>query len=904
MFDGAYLRIGSGKIAGCQPLSISLVSSLYALPAFPEAPVREILAQQAVEAPWAESFAIAPEQTASAVAGMLRTVMAATYDLEPGGIDPAKLPEGTRARTHLQALTDLWASAPEIVPSDMQIIKAFLGCNADDALQPVVVIRDSEDTSLSPLEHCVLERLEAHHGVVDPSDPDYRRLVADRKLASAPATSLLGHVQRNLLDPAAGPVEADESLAILSVRDSLTECEAAAAIIQGWLARDPGLRGSDIGVITPDTGDHALYLEEAFALAGLAASSLPGVARQRNVGAEAVLLFVQCRRRPAPAMALASLYASPVLGWPARTGSQLATCVMDGDFSPRLAKDLKGKQRELFDLIRSPSPASAKQLAGQLRSFAQLLSREEFLLDAVREARGQIARLTAMLDNTVGGGEPDWERIIKEAAAYQDGTVSKGPHFLGGVEIMRSSEWPMKSFRKLLLLGFNDGQYPRPPAGNPFFLDSEITLIEERVGLPLPSQALHLRRGLDLLTGQLKAVSEQAVLVLSERSREGASLAPSSSLPLMARLMSGMDNPEKSVISLDRAEGTIWDSLIAWVPRPQWEAAEKPAVPEFFKLGRNLLGLRTDADGQPKPQSPSRLETLLVSPLAWLLSELGAKHIPWQPEELTVALRGSLAHEVFERLFVPGTALPGDAEIEERVPELLLDRIKAIAPFLQTAAWVVERRTLEAEVVKAAKHWTLVLTAIGGEVVGNEFWLSGDIFGQPVRGKADCLIRLPDGLPVIVDYKKSGTAGRRKRLEAQWDLQVDLYRKMSASIDDRSTAEVLGIADCLAAWAKPPAVAYHLLNDGGVLINGAEDLELAYVETIEGDIAGNALTQIEGRFRHLRAGLLESNASGDEKYYKNKASLGVYAFRASPLVNAFLRDSAVPSGMIGGTDDE
>ncbi|MEX6725883.1 PD-(D/E)XK nuclease family protein [Parapedomonas caeni] len=904
MFEGVWLRIGSGRISGCQPLSIALLSSLYALPAFPDAPLRDILARQGDGVPWAASFAIAPEQTASAVAGMLRTVMAATRDLEPGGVDTSALPEGSRARMHLGALVGLWASTPEAVSPEMRSIRAFLGCGPEDALQPLAVIWDRDAAGLSPLERCVLERLEAHHGIVGPSDPDYCRLIADRKLAAAPATTLLGHVQRNLLDPAAAPVEADDSLAVLSVRDSLTECEAAAAIIQHWLANDPGLRGGDIGMIIPDSGDHALYLEEVFALAGLAPSSLPGVARQRNVGAEAVLLFVQCRRRPAPAMALASLYASPVLGWPVQTGAHLATRVMDGDFNPRLANDITGKQRELFDLIRAPAPISAKQLAGQLRSFAQLLSRDESLLDAVREARGQIARLTAVLDSAPDGGEPDWERVIKEAAAYQDGTVSRGPHFLGGVEILRSTERPPKVFRKLVVLGFNDGEYPRPPAGNPFFLDSEIALIEDAVGLPLPSQAHQLRRALDLLTAQLGAASEQVVLLLSERSREGASLAPSSSLPLVARLMRGMDDPGKAVVSLDRAEGTIWDRLVRWTPRTDMKPAERPAVPEFFELGRNLLHLRTDAQGDPRPQSPSRLEKLLVSPLAWLLDELEAKHIPWQPEQLSVALRGSLAHEVFERLFVPGSPLPSDPEIDARVPDLLLDRIKTIAPFLQAAAWVVERRTLEAEIAKSAKHWALVLTALGGEVVGNEFWLSGDIFGHPVRGKADCLIRLPDGLPVIVDYKKSGTAGRRKRLEAQWDLQVDLYRKMSASVDERSSAEVLGIADCLAAWPRPPAVAYHLLNDGGVLINGADDLHSPHVEVIDGDIAGNALARIESRFSHLKDGLLESNTIEDEKFYKTKASLGVYAFSASPLVKAFLRDSAMPSDIMGSADDE
>jgi hypothetical protein len=116
-----------------------------------------------------------------------------------------------------------------------------------------------------------------------------------------------------MLDPQAPRRPADDSFAVLSVRDSLSEGEAAAAIIQNWLAQDPTLKPADIGVILPADGAYAASLADAFAVVGLAASTLPGTASRRNIGAEAVLHFVECRRRPAPAMALASLYSSPAV---------------------------------------------------------------------------------------------------------------------------------------------------------------------------------------------------------------------------------------------------------------------------------------------------------------------------------------------------------------------------------------------------------------------------------------------------------------------------------------------------------------------------------------------------------------------------------------------------------------
>ena len=197
-----------------------------------------------------------------------------------------------------------------------------------------------------------------------------------------------------------------------------------------------------------------------------------------------------------------------------------------------------------------------------------------------------------------------------------------------------------------------------------------------------------------------------------------------------------------------------------------------------------------------------------------------------------------------------------------------------------------------------------MLKSLDATLIGNEFWLAGEILKHPVHGKADCLICLPDGLPLIVDYKKSSTGGRRNRLKAQWDLQVDLYRKMIVRTNERSKPEELKIAACLKAWLGLPAVAYHLLNDGGVLINGANGVDSTYVEIIEGDIAENAIAKLDARFQKLRSGFLETNTSGDEKFYKSKAHLGVYALNSSPLVKAFMRETVQLDDASGGTNNE
>jgi len=112
------------------------------------------------------------------------------------------------------------------------------------------------------------------------------------------------------------------------------------------------------------------------------------------------------------------------------------------------------------------------------------------------------------------------------------------------------------------------------------------------------------------------------------------------------------------------------------------------------------------------------------------------------------------------------------------------------------------------------------------------------------------------------------------------------------------------IAKALSSWNRAAAVAYHTLNDGNVLLNGADDLDNDHIEGIPGEIAANAMTLIKARFEALRAGHLETNTTGDEKFFTKSASLGTYALEDSPLVTAFMRGDATPSVSVGAADND
>ena len=898
MFDDCHLRLGQAPFACTTPMTATLLASLYALPHHEERPLYPILAAAAHGQPWSTSLAVAPEATTVAVGAMLRAVMLATPDMEPGAIVADGLPVGSRARVHLEALRDLWRANPGVVPADLAAMKDFLGTSAADALQPMVVIRDRAAMHLTRLEAAVLDRLERHHGVPQPDDCDVQRLVIAPGLAQAGANSLLGHVQRNLLNGAATRVPADDSLAILSVRDSLTEAEAVAAIIQRWLREDPAPAPGEIAVILPDCGPRVGHLGDAFANAGLVPSGLPAVTARRNHGGETVLHFVQCRRRPAPAMALASLYCSPVLCWPTSFGHGLARAVMQGSYASDDVGALDERGTTLLRSIRAPAPRSNRQLGRELRHLRKLLTHDPALHDDCIEAIGAALRIEALLRAGLATAAPDWDAVIALAGAYKTPAALRGPAYLGGIAILLAHEAPVRAVRKLVIMGFNDGAWPGLPGGNPFFLDSEVAAIAEATGLTLPSRASALDAALHGLVRQIGAARDQAVLVFSDRNLAGNALAPSSSLPLIARLVDGVTKPDDLICALSSADATIWDRLIDWRPRQAFAPIVAPDILPHFDLGCDLLALRTKSDGSVAAQSPSRLEKLLVSPLAWVLGELNATHVSWQPERLGVMLRGSLAHEVFELLFKPGRNHPDDRAIEQAVPVLLDARIHAIAPFLESSAWAVERSAMAADITTAAKHWSLALTAMGAEIIGNEFWLSGTVFGHPVHGKADCLVRLPDGQLIVVDYKKSSSGTRRRRLNNGWDLQVELYRRMTVRIDERSGDDARRIAAALDAGNRAPGVAYHTLNDGRFLVNGidwGDGIATEHIDVIDGDIAVRALDLVQSRMAALRAGQIATNSTADADFFSKKASLGAYALDESPLVTAFMRRHPDPS---------
>lgn len=795
---------------------------------------------------WADSLANAPVETISAVTAALEDLMLATPDVRVPVVD--HLPD-SRAKQHLSALIRLWRTLGDNLPEGLAPLRHVLNLPNGRFLNPIPVVEGSLDPLAPAAFQTLYTRLKEEFGSVSAS-PRLRLAAVGSRLHA-----LQGGVVAQQLE--AAPL--DGSLAFFGLRDPAAAADFTAARARTLI--DDGIPAREISVLA--AGDPR-QIARAFAAQGVPLSGLPAALPQRDIIGETALHLALTKRPPTPAMVLASLALSPLMPWSAQTGRDLSERLMGGDFRGAILTATPS-HKELWDDIR----ASANSLA-QLR----------FLLDRICDQLAQGDQVRARLPVPPGEGTPDWEAILRGILVMPP-TSAEPDRNLEGVSLWSAHESPWRSCRHLIVTDFTDGLYPTRPRANPLFLDSEIAVLRETTGLALRGRAERLAQGLSLFDQQMQAVTDSITFLVPWRDLSGERLQPSAGLSLVVRTITGVEDASDLITDLSRLSPDDWPVAHHHLP-PLAEPLELPESLDF--AGQDLLSLRLRDDGTVKPQSPSRLETLLVSPLAWLLGEIGAENISWSAEELDVMAKGNIAHDVFEHVFLKDQPIPDPDALAAAVPEAYERALIRHAGYLRSPSWEMERRGLEREIMAAALRWRDHLQALKAKIIGNEIWLAGEAHGLNLHGKADAILELPDGTLLIVDHKKSGTSGRRKRMEAGWDLQAGLYRDMIAHPHRR---ECDGMDPLI---GRKVAVAYHLMNDGGLLTSGLPLTDGSPARDMGDAVNEGAVEKLAQRLAELGAGRVVLNTSKDEAFFKKEAGFTPYALTdGSAFVTAFIR---------------
>ena len=819
-------------------------------------------------APWSQSFDAAPDETARAVEAGLVTLARATPLLDPEAIAPLALPDG-RARAHLTALRDLWRDV-EILPGPLAIWAHVLRSPAAQALEPLPLLDPAPCPFADPAEAALCETLQAHHSAAPA--PALAIWAARQPARQGAGEGALGQIQERL-GRVSDVTTTDDTVACYGLRDPREEIDFAAARARQML--DDGIVATpqQIGLLAPDDPAYGPGLAEAFDRVGLPLSGLPAEPMLRDGTGELLSLCLVLLRGPAPRTALASLCISPLMPWPPETGRQMARQVIDRGWS-RTASECTGPAREIFDALRPC--ATPEQFFARLGVIARAAP------DAGLHPR--IAALRAVTQERL-----DWT-LLRGLVAPQVMSDSGRVRFVEGVSLFTENALPWRPVRQLIVLGMAGRHWPRPPRSDPFFTEAEVALIRIGTGLALPGRREKLARGLELFRRQLCAAANGLTLLVPAMDLHGDRLSPSIGLALIAHML-GAQEPFDLLQDIRAAPQDSWPVAFQNpAPVPMGGAPDLPAdgilhlnrglaTPD--KPGLDLLRLREDEEGGPAPQSPSRLETLLVSPLAWLLDELGAKDRTWAPEALDVMTLGTILHQVLEDSFPEGAPVPAPDVLRRAVPQALDAAIRRHAAWLAGPSWATERHSLLREAQTVATAWEGFLTATGAEILHNEIALRGEYGGLLLHGKADCLLRLPDGRILVVDHKRSSSTNRRGRMLKGWDLQVALYRAML-----ERPSEETALTPLVAKGAEV-VTAYHTMLDSTVLSDAA-GAGVPRIEAAGEDASAHAMTELAELVAEVGAGTIRLNRAGDAKSFAKDRGIKAYALEDNPFVAAFM----------------
>jgi hypothetical protein len=218
-----------------------------------------------------------------------------------------------------------------------------------------------------------------------------------------------------------------------------------------------------------------------------------------------------------------------------------------------------------------------------------------------------------------------------------------------------------------------------------------------------------------------------------------------------------------------------------------------PKERPLWTIPKGLLRDRTTV-------SASELQDRLACPLKWVLN-YQARISPSSIVELPDShrLKGMFCHNVLERVFGKGGALPSIEEAGNLIGCVFDERLPLDAAPLAQPRGASERRRLRADLISAARVLVAALESGGYRISGIEVELTADAFGKSLTGWIDCVAVHQSGHEAIIDFKYAGRSKYYDLLKDGRALQLATYAH--------------GRSQDSASGRIYPAVAYLVLAD-------------------------------------------------------------------------------------------
>ena len=832
---------------------LDMLSELWLLPALedPWATQFKHSALSFTDAFWTNSLAVDETATLTQVRASLALVLEGVpleWTSTPAQPMSFQKSDHPRLSRYFNDLSRLWAQMQGARPYDQARAKHWL-LNAQ----------------LTPIEHLQC------HSLIDSRDlPQWQKTIIERLQSITPVTKPIFELGFPKLKPwhhalLAGkpkPAEAYNPVICFSCRDLIAECQTVASMIQADIAS--GTEPEQIAVMMPmEQGDYAQWLGQYVNQAGIAVSNDQRTVQITDWQSQLIkdLLIYQAQLRPT--MQLQSIVTNPLMPWTRSKGQYYATRIANNDLKPL---DEVPEDKALIDLIQSPlSDQTLPNLTVWLDAiFSHCQEVVATPLTTLRFAAKRL-ELQSLLDEVASA---EWEVMLSLVLnQWQVSPIrlsDEARYRLNAVTFIDSNQHLPYSVHRLYVMGFNEGQYeqPTPNAGAIAFEDWQgLTLEYQQTSLaytyphPQFSGTAWFTQWVSCL-----AQSQQQVIITSARQAyDGSVLHPSRTwLPLAQSL--GKQLEVDALISPN--ESTIHPLLI-WYEVPLTPMTS-PSLPESYEFNQSLLDKLTALNNDTqRPESPSSLETLMVSPLAWLFSRMGIETREWKVQQLDNALQGSIAHKVFE-LYEKHQRASMTSDLFD---ELYESAVNKLAPFMQQAHWRIEKANLKREIHRAFEVFVPWCQAHQWEIREVEQKMEGRLWDWPIKGFIDAILHSPNQV-FILDYKKSKSDDRYKRLNAGFDLQTYIYRQLYTQ--SNGSANIV--------------TGYFNLNDRVMVLDqavkGSNDIEVRTPDIPLEQQSSQAVDLVSERFTQLRLGQVMLNHTSEAKAWRSRG-VKAYAFENS-----------------------
>ncbi len=791
------------------------------------------------------------------------TILLNSMSLDSIELPDLKTTDNKRYITYYNDLKNIHNSIDRNFPLDIQKAKLL---KENIKLKPIkdIVVYIDDSISLLKWQREILDLFD-----VELKNDKYNKVYQDAFIQNQTAVnSDISYLQNNIFTKNSSDEKPTmENIQFLVSRDPLQSVEVVAGMVQNIVKDNDSFE--DITIVVPNGGFDKDFLIDTFDKFNIPLSRASKRELYDDIATQWLKNAIYAQNDLVAPMIFASLLISPLMPYSCSVGQYFAQKALSNSL-----KDIKlDKYNDNIKFIISTisdwqdSDRVDEMFIKNLTQILECINTTKELIVHKQRYKSQLDILINHLQSV------EKFEISKLASQISYSTIEENisaQGYLHSVNIIEENELYLDTTKHLIFLGFNDGHYPSNIGKLGLFSHIQWKQLDDSLNIDMDlnfrDKANELNKS--IFKKQIQNATHTITFVGSSLDLVGDKLGISSTLSDIAYTF----NNEKE---LDIEKHLIWlekdDKEPFFYKQISTNKISKsyhqPKL-EDINLDLDLFSLRKEDDKTTnKPESPSSLEKLMISPFAWFLYRQGLESKVWEVEELDVAMQGTIAHGVYEDCFNEEFPNGDITNIDKKIE----DRIIIEAPFVNQSHLTLVKEQLINEIKTSIIIFKEMVDKCNIKIISAEDKLVGEFADISVAGRVDVIVEI-NGVKMIIDYKKSKSAKRVKRMQEGYDHQLFLYREM------------LGIDDAITA--------YFTLNDTTLVV----DKDIGYnsngkfnINHIEEECSINAKKIMEENIADIKKGILKLNRQGDDKLWDKRGVTASYTLD-STLVSIFTKD--------------